>query len=383
MVVAALMIVGVVAAGLWFSRADRDDAVDAGATAAELSSTPQTAPPVTESAVAPAETLEPATTLPETTAPLPETTAPPPETTVPPPPAVYLSNLEVAENSYWLVDDLPVDSNGMTYPYAVVVNFSGCEEVVEPAWNLGGGYTRFQAVVGVNTAAATRDVRALVRIRNEASTDLWAGEVSLTSQIPIDVDVTGVLRLIVSITRLDGGTDCGINSVDNFVVLGNAQLLSPGAVPIAAQTPTSVQSAGLEELRPVEDSYWVREDDLPVAAASGQTFAGGAVIKFSGCEEVVSPSWDLSRGYSRFEATAAMNAGATTDALANVKLTTETGAVLWNGDVSFATNEPIVLDVNGVLRLTATVSRLGGGNDCGIGSSYNTVLLGDGRIATG
>ena len=100
----------------------------------------------------------------------------------------------------------------MNYQHSL--GYSDCP-VASASYSLNGQYHRFQAVFGVTDDAASYDEPEM-----ELDTDgsvLATRQASLNHQTSVDVDITGVRQLTVTINNKG---DCGYTAV-----VGNAKLL--------------------------------------------------------------------------------------------------------------------------------------------------------------
>lgn len=125
-----------------------------------------------------------------------------------------------------------VTLRGKQYTHGLHEDISCYSEGRTTAYNLGTHYQRLLATVGQADDASTSDKTLLVEIMGDQKR-LWSQKVPFGSSVPIDIPVTGVLRLEIKVTSpecSDSGTT---------IAFGDPRLLGKvGEVP----TPTDEQT---------------------------------------------------------------------------------------------------------------------------------------------
>lgn len=132
--------------------------------------------------------------------------------------ATYLSDMEPVESEGLRIATGDVVTDGKTYTRAVILT----EAWGEQRWvsyNLGRGFTQFDAVVGISDLASA-DTRASIEIQAEDGRVLYSeDDIKLGPPAEIDaLDVSDVLRLTIYVT---------LNGSKPLLVLGDARLSNP------------------------------------------------------------------------------------------------------------------------------------------------------------
>ena len=120
----------------------------------------------------------------------------------------------------------PAGTNGIDYGHAIVMdpgcqNGDGGDFWID--YDLARHYTRLQTTVGIRDDAETTASASFQLIAD--GTVLTSGNLRLGMSVPIDVSVTGVLRLRLFISEADApNDDCGFQEPAS-IVWGNPQVL--------------------------------------------------------------------------------------------------------------------------------------------------------------
>lgn len=147
------------------------------------------------------------------------------------PVTVYLTDASLVSGEWDYTT--PANMKGVNYPHAVTTNIcNGHTTDADVAYNLGTHFRRFKATVGQDDSSAGSDNSALVEVFGDGR-KLWSQTIQFGKVADVDIDITGVLRLEVTVT--DG--KCGPSENYALVALGGARLLGlPGEVPSPSAT---------------------------------------------------------------------------------------------------------------------------------------------------
>lgn len=147
---------------------------------------------------------------------------------------VYVDSLTPV-NGYWSSNLNVAQLSGETFPHSVGTDVCYYDEPDSVEYNVSKGYRRLTATGGISDNATDSTLKIQLEIfadgRKVASTVLEYGR-----KAPIDVDLSGVLRLKI-LWQPIAGENC---SGRNYFALGEAKLLGlPGEVPQPTTTPTN------------------------------------------------------------------------------------------------------------------------------------------------
>jgi hypothetical protein len=151
-------------------------------------------------------------------------TVTPPPTTGPPPPTdgvTYLATLKPVEGG---LSSEPRTVLKTSYAHAMANQMGGCSQSGPTEWVLPSGATRFKAQIGLDD----RSLIATARVAFAVSIDgkpVATKTVGLKQVQPIDVPVSGALRLKLETTLVEGNVRNNCNT-EAVAVWGDAQLLS-------------------------------------------------------------------------------------------------------------------------------------------------------------
>ena len=147
--------------------------------------------------------------------------APPTGTPLPPPPASgrYLIYLDRVAGSPH--DEGPAQLSGRIYPDSFIENAYSDGINYDSTYLLSGLYDRFTALAGITDDSYNNDAEFIIQLYDDVTgPPLWSGTVTIGSPLPVNIDVSGVLRLTVRITRLEG-------SSRDYAVLADARVGEP------------------------------------------------------------------------------------------------------------------------------------------------------------
>ncbi|MEU8631356.1 protein kinase [Amycolatopsis sp. NPDC048633] len=146
---------------------------------------------------------------------------------------VYLSDLRPVNGNSWTNDTLPADIAGKSYLHSVSKSVSYCSDTGAIEYNISKGYRRFAATAGMDDNSGDAGLKVQLEVFGDGR-KLKSVTLELGKATPIDVDVSGVLRLRLSWQVANATCSGGVGG-DAFA-LGEAKLLGlPGEVP----TPTT------------------------------------------------------------------------------------------------------------------------------------------------
>jgi serine/threonine-protein kinase len=147
---------------------------------------------------------------------------------------VYLDSVEPASGD-WSSNVKNTDIAGKNYLHAVG-NAVGQETRTEGVeYNISKGFRRFTATVGIDDNAGDSALKMQLEIFADGR-EVFNKPVPYGTPVPVDVDISGVLRLRIQWEGVSGGDRC---CTTNYIVLGTAELLGlPGEVPTSTPTTT-------------------------------------------------------------------------------------------------------------------------------------------------
>lgn len=177
-----------------------------------------------ESAVIPTTSSTP-TAPPATVAPTSETAASTSET-VAGPVKRYVDELEPVAGRWTDVSD-PMAIAGQTHLHTLAQQLGYCDTAGDVEYNLSKGYQKLTATAGIDDNARISDAKAQLEIYGDDQ-QLTSVTVEFGVPTPVDVDVTGVLRLRIH-WQVIAGPECALAG---YLVLGEATLSGlPGEIP--------------------------------------------------------------------------------------------------------------------------------------------------------
>jgi len=147
---------------------------------------------------------------------------------------VYLDSVRPA-NGNWSGDVQNADIAGKNYLHALGarVEARSSTEVVE--YNISKGFRRFTATAGIDDNAGDSSLKVQLEIFADGR-EIFNKPVPYGAPVPVDLDISGVLRLRIQYEGVSGNSQCCAAS---YLVLGTAELLGlPGEVPTTTATTT-------------------------------------------------------------------------------------------------------------------------------------------------
>ncbi len=188
-----------------------------------------------------ASTTSPASTVPVTATGAPATTAGTDNPTSRPTAAPgnvdrFLTELKVIESD-GKVESGSASISGTKLPHSVILRAGGYDrkptDVARAEYDLGRDYRRLQATVGLADDARSNAVYQIEIYGDDRR--LASHTVRLGNSVPIDLDVTGILRLRLTTTRVEGDNqDSSYDYNLSASVFGDARITGPqGEVPTA------------------------------------------------------------------------------------------------------------------------------------------------------
>jgi len=146
---------------------------------------------------------------------------------------VYLADLRPVNGSSWSNDSRPGNIAGKSYLHTVSRSVSYCSETGAIEYNVSKGYRRFVSTAGMDDNSGDAGLKVQFEVFGDGR-KLKSATLELGKVTPIDVDVSGVLRLRLSWQVVNPNCHDGVGG-DAFD-LGEAKLLGlPGEAP----TPTT------------------------------------------------------------------------------------------------------------------------------------------------
>lgn len=114
---------------------------------------------------------------------------------------MYIRELDYAERSHSSIIGKAVSANGVTYPNGVRQTVSLCRDVAYVDFGLSRDFDQFQATLSVpDDQRAEGQTLATVFVDN---VEVLSQVMQLGNSYPIDLDVSGALRLRLQVTRLE------------------------------------------------------------------------------------------------------------------------------------------------------------------------------------
>jgi serine/threonine-protein kinase len=146
---------------------------------------------------------------------------------------VYLADLRPVNGSSWSNDDQPGNIAGKGYLHTVSKSVSSCSDTGAIEYNVSKGYRRFVSTAGMDDNSGDSGLKVEFEVFGDGR-KLKSVTLELGKPTPIDIDLSGVLRLRLSWQVANPACNSGVGG-DAFD-LGEAKLLGlPGEAP----TPTT------------------------------------------------------------------------------------------------------------------------------------------------
>jgi serine/threonine-protein kinase len=148
---------------------------------------------------------------------------------------VYLADLRPVNGNSWSNDNRPGNIAGKSYLHTVSKDVSACSDTGAIEYNVSKGYRRFVSSAGMDDNSGDAGLKVQFEVFGDGR-KLKSVTLELGKAAPIDVDVSGVLRLRLSWQVVN--PDCRNTVGGDVFDLGEAKLLGlPGEAP--TPTPTS------------------------------------------------------------------------------------------------------------------------------------------------
>ncbi|WP_410631829.1 protein kinase domain-containing protein [Amycolatopsis sp. cmx-4-83] len=139
----------------------------------------------------------------------------------------YLSELSPVEGSFDRSHETG-NIGGKPYLHTVGTGVQECSEADSAEYNISKGYRKFTATAGLDDNSADSGLKVQLEVFGDGR-KLLTTVLELNKPTPVDLDVTGVLRLKIGWQPVKSGS-CGDSG--NYLNLGEAKLLGvPGEVP--------------------------------------------------------------------------------------------------------------------------------------------------------
>ncbi len=148
---------------------------------------------------------------------------------------VYLDSIHTATGE-WSYDGENVNIAGKGYLHAVGSSVDANTDTHGVEYNIAKGFRRLTATAGIDDNAVDSSLKMQLEIFADGR-EVFSKPVSYGTPLPVDVDISGVLRLRIQWEALAGKRTMCCNG--NAFVLGTAELLGlPGEVPTSTPTTT-------------------------------------------------------------------------------------------------------------------------------------------------
>lgn len=147
---------------------------------------------------------------------------------------VYLDSVHPASGEWR--DIKSTDIAGKNYLHAVGSSLDASTRTDLVEYNISKGFRKFTATAGIDDNAVDSSLKVQLEIFADGR-EIFNKPVSFGAPVPVDLDVSGVLRLRFQWESVGGNqrSCCG----GNYIVLGTAELLGlPGEVPTSTPTTT-------------------------------------------------------------------------------------------------------------------------------------------------
>lgn len=146
------------------------------------------------------------------------------------PELVYLDSVDPASGDWSGGENADIAGKNYLHVLAAQVYSTMSSQAVE--YNISKGFRRFTATAGINDSAADSSLKMQLEIFADGR-EVFNKPVVYGTPLPIDIDVSGVLRLRFQYEGVSGRGCCP----RSYLVLGTAELLGlPGEVPSATTT---------------------------------------------------------------------------------------------------------------------------------------------------
>jgi serine/threonine-protein kinase len=146
---------------------------------------------------------------------------------------VYLDSVHIASGE-WSYDGENITIAGKSYLHAVGAAVDANTDTHGVEYNIAKGFRRFTATAGIDDNAVDSSLKMQLEIFADGR-QIFSKPVSYGAPLPVDLDISGVLRLRIQWEALSGKQDLCCRG--NAFVLGTAELLGlPGEVPTSPTT---------------------------------------------------------------------------------------------------------------------------------------------------
>ncbi|WP_410659430.1 protein kinase domain-containing protein [Amycolatopsis sp. lyj-112] len=123
---------------------------------------------------------------------------------------------------------------GKTYLHTLATGVQECSQADSAEYNLSKGFRRLVASAGLDDNSADSALKVQLEVFGDGR-KLLSTTLELNKMVPVDLDLTGVLRLKIGWQPVRSGDDCGAS--DNRLDLGEAKLLGlPEEIPPTTTT---------------------------------------------------------------------------------------------------------------------------------------------------
>ena len=152
---------------------------------------------------------------------------------------VFLDSLRPASGAWSNSQGEIVGMAGKAYPHSLLDSVSTCSSKQAVEYNLSKGYRKLVTTVGLSDNSEYSPLQVQLEVFADEGRLLATANVKVGEVVPLDLDVTNVLRL--KFQWLPARATGGCNS-SNAIVLGDAKLLGvAGEVPTSGLPPTSTR----------------------------------------------------------------------------------------------------------------------------------------------
>ncbi|WP_410618218.1 protein kinase domain-containing protein [Amycolatopsis sp. cmx-8-4] len=146
---------------------------------------------------------------------------------------VYLDSVHPASGS-WSGNVTNTDIAGKNYLHALGSDVRSGTRTETVEYNISKGFRRFTATAGIDDNAGDSSLKMQLEVFADGR-EIFNKPVTFGAPVPIDLDISGVLRLRIQYEAVSGAECC----TTNYLVLGTAELLGlPGEVPTSTPTTT-------------------------------------------------------------------------------------------------------------------------------------------------
>ncbi|HEX5401927.1 MAG TPA: protein kinase [Pseudonocardiaceae bacterium] len=148
---------------------------------------------------------------------------------------VYLDTLPTADGGWASNEPQTTSLGGKSYLDSVQAPVGVCQDPYFVEYNVSKGFRRLSATAGIDDNSADSGLVMDLEIFADGRR-VFNQQLKLGAPVPVNVDLTGVLRLRFQWQMVSGGDNC---DGDNYLDLGEAELLGvPGEVPTTSVSPT-------------------------------------------------------------------------------------------------------------------------------------------------